>query len=389
MQLVSLPDEFVDWTTTERYAGAVRASFFAATRGEQEYQEMNAQVARVLNEIAFTNDSALRLSLARNVRKKLLDWTATNYGYRSSDVREILALLEEAIVLESGSGYKLDLVAGTSRTEMVPLLPAPNMQEILEKALLVSELTDVPAEKMSILRALLYRFNENKNFNEFDVQWRKMFREKVAQNLSHEMEIERLYTTLKVDSLLKASDYAKNADVRNVQMVLDDVMQRDRELGGKRPVEVLAISRKLEKYLVEARTLRLENDSRDFKATTFRAYNSELQHVIGQFVDLRPLLEDIRILAGPDVRILSKVGDQLIVATGVLSRYAPAAKVKSVHDLIRKSFTLAASAAFGRLEAVRDVDLVTAWDSAAAAAGAIMFFDLAMDELNHALTGPL
>jgi len=388
-QLVSLPEASVDWTTTARYTDAVRASLFSVTRGEQEYHELNAQVARILNEIAFTNDSALRLSLARDVRKQLLEWTATSYGYRSSDVREILALLEEAIVLESGSSYKLDLVAGTNRTEMVPLLPAPNVKDILEKALLVSELTNVPAEKMSILRSILYEVNKNRYFNEFDVGWREMLHKKVEKLLSQEMDIERFYSSLKIESLRRASNYAKNADVRNVQMVLDDVIRSDREFGGQRPVEVLALSRRLEKYLAEARHIRLENDNFEFKVTAFRAYNSELNHLIDQFLDLRPFLEDIRVLAGPDVRILPKVGDQLSVATDILSRYNPAVEVKSVHDLIRKAFALATSAAHGRLAAVRDVDLADAWDSAAAAAGAIMFFDLALGELNRAITEPV
>tara|TARA_Y100000588_G_scaffold393779_1_gene511103 strand:- start:1257 stop:2639 length:1383 start_codon:yes stop_codon:yes gene_type:complete len=388
-QLVSLPEAFVDWTTTQRYTDAVRASLFTATRGEQEYQAINAQVARVLNEIAVTNNSDLRLSLARDVRKQLLDWTATSYGYRSSDVREILALLEEAIVLESGSSYKLDLVAGTSRTDMVPLLPPPNIKDILEKALLVSELTDVPAEKLSILRAILYEVNENRHSNKFDVGWRESFHKKVEKRLSQEMDIERFYASLKIESLRRASNYAKNADVRNVQMVLDEVIRTDREFGGQRPVEVLALSRRIEEYLTEARHIRLENDSWKFKVTTFRTYNSELQYLIDNFLDLRPLIEDIRVLAGPEVSVLPEVGDQLSVATDILSRYDPADEVKSVHDLIRKAFTLATSAAHGRLEAVRDVDLATAWDSAAAAAGAIMFFDLAMSELNQVITEPL
>ena len=67
-QLVSMPARVVDWTTTGRYADAARAADYVATRGETDFAHLSAQVAGVLNQIAFSGDPEHQRTLARDAR---------------------------------------------------------------------------------------------------------------------------------------------------------------------------------------------------------------------------------------------------------------------------------------------------------------------------------
>ena len=67
-QLVSMPAHVVDWTTTGRYADAARAADYVATRGETDFAHLSAQVAGVLNQIAFSGDPEHQRTLARDAR---------------------------------------------------------------------------------------------------------------------------------------------------------------------------------------------------------------------------------------------------------------------------------------------------------------------------------
>jgi len=57
-----------------------------------------------------------------------------------------------------------------------------------------------------------------------------------------------------------------------------------------------------------------------------------------------------------------------------------------VHDLLRSAVTLAGRAADVRLKAIASGNMQDAWDASSAAAGALMLFDRATEELRQ-LTG--
>mgnify|MGYP003309664530 CR=1 FL=1 len=159
-QLVSVPADVIDWISTARYADAVRASQHVATRGDVDFENISAEVAHALNEIAFTEDVSKRIALAQNARERLIYWAELNRGYRSDDILQVVALLDEAILSDSApsatSSVSVSLIATTERPDLVPLLPVPTLQEIIARALIVSRLTSVAAERVSILLSLIH-----------------------------------------------------------------------------------------------------------------------------------------------------------------------------------------------------------------------------------------
>jgi hypothetical protein len=56
LQVVWVSADAVDWPRTDRYAASARFQQYAQTRGEQDFQALKDDVARVLNEIAVTTD---------------------------------------------------------------------------------------------------------------------------------------------------------------------------------------------------------------------------------------------------------------------------------------------------------------------------------------------
>jgi hypothetical protein len=119
LQLMSLPVELVDMERTARYAHAVRASRYAATRGEADYLAMTDEVARALNELRDLDDPATRLALAEEARRRLLAWSGENYAYRAADIQELAGLFEQVIAeLRAAAGessFALDLSTGPIR----------------------------------------------------------------------------------------------------------------------------------------------------------------------------------------------------------------------------------------------------------------------------------
>src|SRR5262245_38832578 len=137
VQVVSLPSSEIDWTRTDRYAASVRYQQYADTRGEEDFQLLSSDIARVLNEIALSNDKEHALSSAEQARRTLASWPAAHYGYRQRDVREVVSLLDEAISdLKASSGlndFSLSLVATPEETGSEPLLPAPTLREEIDQ----------------------------------------------------------------------------------------------------------------------------------------------------------------------------------------------------------------------------------------------------------------
>ena len=386
-QLVTVPAMVVDWETTGRYADAVRAARYAASRGEADFERMSAEVAHALNEIAFTGDPRARMALAQSTRQRLLDWTDANHGYRAHEVVEIVALLDEAVSADTGAGapddLSVSLVATTGRPRPMPILPSPSLQEIIARALAVSRLTPVPEERIAILHAVVAALDDPGN--ELGAEWREVTRAIAARDLDAEARHAAAYAELRRTALARAADYAGRADVRGVRTVLDRVRARDSELGGRNPDHVAALLAAIEAYLAEARALRLRNDRRLYATSAPRAYSAGVEDVMARFTASRAALDDIRLLAGPAAASLAALDRRLTDLVASLGGHAPPVDARAVHELLRQAFNLAATAARQRHEAVLQGDARGAWDSAAAAAGALMLFDRATAELNRVL----
>ena len=128
-ELVTLRADAVDWVRTEDYTVALRAARYAEARGEHDFAELSGEVARLLNEVGQTTDSARRLGLALEARRRLADWPARHHNYRASDVQQILQLVDDAIsdfrAAAGAQQFDLALHAAIAAPVPTPLLAVP------------------------------------------------------------------------------------------------------------------------------------------------------------------------------------------------------------------------------------------------------------------------
>ena len=380
-QLVTVPAAAVDWDTTGQYAAAVRAARYAAASGPADFRRMSAEVAHALNEIAFTDNPQARRDLAQRTRQRLLDWTEANHGYGAHEVVEIVALLDEAVSAgaDAAGDLSVSLVATTARPRALPILPDPSLQEIIARALTAARLTPVPEERLAILHAAVATLDDP--HSALGAEWRAVTRAIAARDLDAETRSAAAYVELRRTALTEAAGHARRADVGGVRSVLDTVQARDNELGGRNPDQLAALRAALEAHLADARALRLENDRRLQRTAASRAYLAGARAAMDRFAASRAALDDIRSVAGPSLSVLAGLERRLQAAADDLAGHAPPIEVRPAHDLLRQAFRLAAGAAQQRFVAVRNADLRAAWDSAAAAAGALMLFDRAARSL--------
>lgn len=335
-QLVGIPAGTVDWETTERYAESVRDARHAAARG---------------------------------------------------GAVQVVALLDDAGAADAaGDGVRFSLVAAAARSRPMPLLPPPSLQEIIARALTVARLTRVPEERIAILRAAVAALGDSRSA--VDAEWRAATRAAAVRDLEAELRSEAGYLQMGRTALDDAAAYAQRADVRGVRSVVAAVLERDGALGRRRPDYLSSLLAALDGHLADARAQRLERDRRQLRAEEGRRYGDAISEALRQLAGSRALLDDVRLLAGPDAGALPALSGRFAETAGALRVRAPAAEAGPAHDLLRQAFTLAARAARGRYEAVRDGDLRAAWDAAASAAGALMLFDRAAAEFDRALREP-
>ena len=389
-QLVTVPASVVDWSTTERYADAARAAHYASTRGEADFLRLSGGVAEVLNEIAFSDDLEQRRTLARDARHRLLEWTVAHYDYRDDDVHEIVALLDEAISWpNAGSAdgsLSLGLVATTLRPARMSLLPPPTLQEIIVQAVTAAHLTPVPAERLSVLQTVVGLLNDSSS--ELPPEWRLGLLTAVSRELKSERHTSREYAALGRRVLVQAAVNAARADVRGVKLILEEMHAVDAGLGYGRPGFMSALVGAVDARLAAAQSLRLQRDRWLVRVDVFREYQREVARALTLFTRSGEMLDDVRLLAGPSPGRLGGLGEQLASAAAALARMDPPLEAQQVHELYRQAVLLAVEAVRGRYKAVQTGELAAAWTAASAAAGSLLLFERATEELDGVLTLP-
>lgn len=144
LQLVSVPTSAVDMTRTARYAEGGRARAYAATRGPSDYSALLADVSLTLAEIEREADRARRLTVAGELRARLLEWPPAHYSYRLADLRRVLENLDQVMneiqrELRQPPSVRPSLRAAPDYD--VPL-PPPTAQESLDLALVAAAASD-------------------------------------------------------------------------------------------------------------------------------------------------------------------------------------------------------------------------------------------------------
>ena len=387
LQLVTLADGAVDWERTERYAESVRANRYAETRGEEDFKRLSAEIARTLSAISVTKDPVKRLAIADAARKMLSDWPSRNYGYRAQDVVQLTALLDEVVselrVAAGQSRFDLNLVATTTTPPPVALLPAPAFRESIEQAFTAARLTPEPIERISLLSAVVQVLGASR-----DETWAAALHARASADLSQEVRTEKSYADLTAQTLLAAEDRLKRADVRGLEALVKKVLAADDRLGRRRPLTTSALLATLDARVAEARRVRLARDSWAIRQQVVQSYQASIKPAMDQFRRSVPGLEEIRQLAGPSSDTLGKLSDRVKRGAHDLTRMRPATDFQPVHGMLLSAFNMASQAIATRQTAIRTMNMETAWQAASAAAGALLMFERANEDLGQLAKPP-
>jgi hypothetical protein len=390
LQLVSLPERHVDWARTDAYRETARAAQYAAAQGENDFALMTGDVARVLNEIALAKDPAHRLRLAEQARAQLAEWPAKHYGYRAKDVREIAALLDETIAdlraAAGGNQVDLSFVANIEPPAPVLLLPPPTRTEVIAQALSIAEMADVPADRIAMLQKTV-AFIDSSAEAGLDAGLQRA-RDLAQRRLERELDVDRRYTGFMRTLTAQASASAARADVRGVERVIARVARLDEQFGQQRPADVRSLTATLHAHLDSARRLRLARDRWRLRLAGYRSYSRFVKSPLAQLDLMRPGLQDIKTLAGPEAVSLGRLTARATQAARELRGVIPPPDLAPIHALLQSACQMASAAVETRFKAVASGDMATAWNASSAAAGSLLLLARARGELERYLVPP-
>jgi hypothetical protein len=390
LHVVSIPTNAIDWARTEQYAGSARFQQYANTRGEEDFAQLSGDVARVLNEVALTTDSARALQIAEHARKTMADWPRDHYGYRQREVREIVSLLDEAISelrVKAGVGtFDLSFVAMAADVELEPLLGMPDAADMLQQILAAARLASHPTERVSLLQSALALLNEAPAvIPPADVE---LYRSAVGTQIREELLVDEQYARLSKRLLAAAVRGAERARVRDVESVLVRIPSEDAQLGGKRPDVVQALNTSVQMHLDDARRLRLLRDQWTLRRALYQDYQREVGSQIMQLVKAQPSLDAIKRLDGPAPDTLERLAAQLAGGVDRLQRIRAPGDLRAAHDLLSTAWRFAEQAVARRRTAIVYGNMNSAWEASSAAAGALMMIARAQAEIRTLLEPP-
>lgn len=390
LHVVNIPAAAVDWAATSKYAESARFAHYIATSAEADYAALTGEVAGVLNSIAFTKDPTTQLNLAIEARHRLASWPRDHYGYRADDVRQILGLLDETIsTMRAAAGetaFSLDLVADFEPPAPSPVLPDPTPAESIAQALAVAKVTDVAADRESLLRSVVAAIDDPRN--DAPAAWAKSTRRWAVWMVGEETRTDKVYAQLASTMLKRGTDAAAAADVRGVEKAIDAVRHRDADMGGHRPDAVNGLLTELQTQLDAARRLRLARDRWQERVGSLLAYRKAVAPVLATLDGAQRNLDDIKVLAGSDAAMLLSLGDRLNDSSRMLSAVSVPDELKPAHELLVSAVTLADNAVKIRRQAALSGELKSAWDASSAAAGSMMLFAKAREDMEATVKLP-
>lgn len=374
LHLVNISASGVDWDRTNRYTESARATHYIETLAESDYLGLSNEIVRTLDDVSSTTDVATRLEIVERARKTLAEWPANHYNYRSSEVLQMLQMLDEAIAdLRAANGSERFALNFSAFVELPPipepLLPAPTTQQAIQQLLLAARLSDSPEERKALLAAAL---GSLENAGGLPADWASATRVATEAQIDAELAFDRSYQALTKRMMGLAQQRAKAANVRGLQQLLERIHQRDAALGAKRPDAVTALVRAVESSLDAARQLRLERDRWELRAPELRKYRVEMSAPLDLFARLMPALQDIKALSGstPGTLVtMRRMVSQLVKRAATIE---PPGEMTAAHALLVSAAQLADNAARIRREATLAGDIARAWDASSAAAGALM-----------------
>jgi len=389
LHLLTLAEKDVDWERTNAYVEVARARRFAATRGEEEFAKLTRDVADTLYQAGQVNDPAKRLELAEAARRQLIEWPQQHYGYRADELAQMTTWLDQVVsefrVAAGKSTFELALVARPSVVlPKAQLLPSPDLRERAELALTAASRTPDPAERVSLLRAVLDSLQPDAP----EGSWMASARGRASADLARELQMDQAYADLTRQTMARATPLSRRADVRSLESLVQSVLERDKKLQHARPAEMAGLLAALDAQIDSARRLRLARDAWLLRAGLIRAYWGNIREAMDRLLSVRLWLTDVRQLAGPSPGALRKLAYEAEWAGNQLARVQPPAEVASAHSILGTASSMAVRAAKTRLDALRSGSMETAWEASSAAAGSLMLLDQAIQELRRITREP-
>src|SRR5688500_15314986 len=262
LHTATLPAAAIDWARTDRYAVSARHQWYAQTRGEEDFRRLSDEVATVLNTLVMTRDGARALDMARQVRATLAAWPREHYGYRERDVRDILAVLDEAIAAIRGAAgansFEVALVAEIPVTPLEPVATMPSVSEQVGQAFGVARLTESAAERVALYQSVLQLLADEGAV--LPVDEAASFRKFAETAIRTEQAIDARYSGMTKRLMTDATRAAARAQIADVRRVLDRIPREDTRLGRKRPEVVQALHASVQGQIDAAMRLRLLRD---------------------------------------------------------------------------------------------------------------------------------
>ena len=388
LQIVWVAADSVDWPRTERYAASARYQHYTQTRGEADFQALNDDVARVLNEIAVTTDRARAMELASRARTALVAWPLSHQGYRQDDVREIVGLLDEAIgglrAAEGRTSFELSLVASMPPVELEPMLGMPSPAEQLDAVIRLASLTNQPSERLTLLQTARAMLDDAGAV----IPNGSALRESLEIRIKSELDVERRYADFSRRTVSASAREAARARVSNVEKILSRIDAEDVKLGRRRPDVVTALRATVNANLDAARELRLRRDQWLLRQDAYQSYQRQVGSQLMNLVKARASLEAIRRLDGPKLSTLQSLRSRLSGGAERLERLRVPEELRATHDLVVGAWRFAENATRQRADAVSSGNLGRAWEASSAAAGALMMLTRAQQNIRELLELP-
>jgi len=376
LHLVNLPIARVDWDRTARYAATARASHYVETQAESDYAALSNDVASTLNEIATSAEPAQRLAIVQRARQTLAEWPDTHFNYRAAEVRQLLAMLDEAIAdltaSRSPGRFSLNLSAFSDPPAIVePLLPPPSTpQQAIVQLLDAARAVDQSAERTSLLVTAVAAIDRDKAA--LPAEWAAAARQEAKTEIAGELRLDRSYQLLSARTMSVANYRARQADVRGLERMLLQIQRRDAVLGGKRPDAIASLLDSVQAKLDAARQLQLARDRYALRAPELSIYRAAIRTPMDLFAQLSPALEAVKALSGSGPAALGALQRNVARIIELASAIAPPEELVPAHALLISAVQLAGNAAQIRREATLAGDMARAWDASSAAAGALM-----------------
>jgi len=382
LQVISIPDDRVDWARTDAYNDSARAARYAVTRGPDEYAALNRLVSQQLADINATEDRDRKIALATAARQNLTKWLSEHFGYHAKDVAQMEAWFDEIIAkAQNASGkpnFELSLVAANAVPPSVPLLPTPDSATVLRQSFEAAKLVDSAADRISLLRAIRDALQTQPGDSAL-----APLRAAVTKTIAEEEKTTSTYSTYVRQVLHAAARLAAKADVQALIDMAARILEDDDKMGHKRPDEVASLLAAVDAKLEAARELRLTRDQWEAQRQQRYAYYRAIEIPERALRLSRSALTAIQQLAGPAPDVLGRAKTRLTMAHDILKMVKPPTQMEPVHALMVGAMQLATRAVENRFAAVQGGGMQQARDAASAAGGALLLFDRATEEIQR------